>query len=593
MADKSVTFDILARDRASKAFGSATRSSGKLHHALLGIGKVAGKLALAGVLAVGAGVGLLGAQMAGGVKSAIDYAAAQKQTEAVIKSTGGAAHVSVKDVQSYAATLEGVAGVSDDMVISGENLLLTFTSIRNEAGKGNDIFNQATKTSLDLSLALGQDMKSSAIQVGKALNDPIKGVTALQRVGVSFTESQKKQIKTLVDSGHTLQAQKLILAELNKEFGGASKAAGESFAGAMGRAKNALSDVWRSVGFLLLPKLTQLGNWLAGTGVPALQVFFDVLTGQRKISEFSGGMQRVAAVAMTVRNIFFDRVVPAAKALWGGIGRVKDASVSLWGVLRSGYQLILPGLRMVIGNVKAAIDDLRKSGIDWKTLFASLGPVLKVVGGVIIGVVVFAVVMLTTQIRIAAAAFRYVIVPAGKMFSRVFVGVMGAVLHAATVAFGWIPGIGPKLRSAERSFAAFRNNVNNALNGIHSHKTINFTIKVNGRTASVTQIGNAFNIKSGGHTVQALAGGGRLRAGETALIGEAGPELWRPDSAGQVIPLTPSGGGRGGGGTANLQVNVTQPLASERDIAVAVVRALSSPSNSVTLKSLARALGVA
>src|SRR5262245_66611796 len=76
-----------------------------------------------------------------------------------------------------------------------------------------------------MSAALGQDGKASAIQLGKALNDPIKGVTALQRVGVSFTKSQKNQIKALVESGNTLGAQKVILRELGKEFGGAAKAA--------------------------------------------------------------------------------------------------------------------------------------------------------------------------------------------------------------------------------------------------------------------------------------------------------------------------------------------------------------------------------
>jgi phage-related minor tail protein len=97
--------------------------------------------------------------------------------------------------------------------------------VRNEVGKGNDIFDQATGIITDMSVALGQDTSSSAIQLGKALNDPIKGVTALQRVGVSFTASQKEQITTLVESGKTLDAQKLILAELGKEFGGAAEAA--------------------------------------------------------------------------------------------------------------------------------------------------------------------------------------------------------------------------------------------------------------------------------------------------------------------------------------------------------------------------------
>ena len=118
--------------------------------------------------------------------------------------------------------LERKTGVDGDQIQSGENMLLTFTNVRNEVGKGNDIFNQATSTVLDMSVALGQDTKSSAIQLGKALNDPVKGVTALQRVGVTFTAQQKDQIKTLVDSGNTLDAQKIILRELDKEFGGSA-----------------------------------------------------------------------------------------------------------------------------------------------------------------------------------------------------------------------------------------------------------------------------------------------------------------------------------------------------------------------------------
>ena len=95
---------------------------------------------------------------------------------------------------------------------SAENLLLTFTNVRNEAGKGNDIFNQTVRLGTDMSVALGVDAKAAAMQLGKALNDPINGVTRLTRAGVTFTEQQKKQIKALQESGDILGAQKVILA---------------------------------------------------------------------------------------------------------------------------------------------------------------------------------------------------------------------------------------------------------------------------------------------------------------------------------------------------------------------------------------------
>jgi hypothetical protein len=61
--------------------------------------------------------------------------------------------------------------------------------------------------------------------VGKALNDPIKGVTALGRAGVQFTAQQKEQIAALVESGDVAGAQTIILQELETQFGGAAEAA--------------------------------------------------------------------------------------------------------------------------------------------------------------------------------------------------------------------------------------------------------------------------------------------------------------------------------------------------------------------------------
>ena len=59
-------------------------------------------------------------------------------------------------------------------------------------------------------------MTNAAVLVGKALNDPKKGLTALRRVGVQFTDAQEDQIKALVKSGKTMDAQKIILRELAK-----------------------------------------------------------------------------------------------------------------------------------------------------------------------------------------------------------------------------------------------------------------------------------------------------------------------------------------------------------------------------------------
>lgn len=271
MADRAVRFDFLGRDVSASRVGERVAHNYEGLGSKLGrVGKIVG-LALGGV-AVG-GIALLGKAMVQGAKDAQSYQTLGLKTAAVIKSTGNVAHISVKGIQQLAGRLESLSGVDEELIINSQNVLATFTRVRNEVGKGNDIFDQATLAALNMSSALGQDLQSSTIQLGKALNDPIKGITALQRVGVSFTKQQKDQIKTLVESGRTLEAQKLILAEITTEFGGAAKAAGGGLGGALARLKDAWGDMFRDIMGKALPALTNLTNWIAKVGVPKFGEF--------------------------------------------------------------------------------------------------------------------------------------------------------------------------------------------------------------------------------------------------------------------------------------------------------------------------------
>lgn len=206
-------------------------------------------------------VGFLGAQIVGNIgnfiKEAITARAAADalaaQTNAAIKSTGGVAGVTADHIDELANSIKRYSGVDDDAIKKGENLLLTFTDIRNAAGKGNDIFDQATKIMTDMSVALGTDASGSAIQLGKALNDPIQGISALTKVGVSFSDEQKKQIKNLQDGGNMMGAQRIILGELSREFGGSAAAMGKSSAGMLASAQNAISDMQKALGGVFLP----------------------------------------------------------------------------------------------------------------------------------------------------------------------------------------------------------------------------------------------------------------------------------------------------------------------------------------------------
>lgn len=191
------------------------------------------------------------------------------RTENVIKKMGDAANISADGVANLAGAISAKTGIDDEAIQAGQNLLLTFGNIRNEAGQGNDIFNQTTQLMTDMSAAMGTDAKGSAIQLGKALNDPVKGITALSRVGVSFTETQKEQIAGFVESGETMKAQKVILGELERQFGGAAAAMttpGEKASVAFGNLKE-------QIGTALLPVVESLSTTFTTKIAPAISTF--------------------------------------------------------------------------------------------------------------------------------------------------------------------------------------------------------------------------------------------------------------------------------------------------------------------------------
>ena len=248
------------KDEMSGPLGRIRKSIGGFDTQMKGVGDRAYKagqqvgtgIKRGAVIAAGA-IGLISTQVYAGLKSLADLEKATIQTNAVLKSTKGVAGQTSESIRAMSEEFENLNATMDDKVIqSGANVLLTFTNIRKQA------FKPTLEAALDLSQAMGQDLQTSIVQVGKALNDPIRGLTSLQRIGVSFTEQQKKQIKALVESGQTLKAQKIILAELNREFGGSFKAAGKSAEGTLAGIGDAVEDLQKALAQGLFPVIQKL-----------------------------------------------------------------------------------------------------------------------------------------------------------------------------------------------------------------------------------------------------------------------------------------------------------------------------------------------
>lgn len=192
---------------------------------------------------------IAGALAVGGVTSSIIEAtrkqeAAVKQLEQGLASTGGVVGRSLDELVKKAGELQNATTFGDEDIIAAQSKLVTFTKVIDEQ------FDKTIDAALDLSARMGTDLTSSVVQLGKALNDPVKNLSALSRAGIQFTDSQKDLIKNLVETNRLADAQKIILSELETQFGGSAEAARDTFGGSLTGLSNAFGDLFEASGSL-------------------------------------------------------------------------------------------------------------------------------------------------------------------------------------------------------------------------------------------------------------------------------------------------------------------------------------------------------
>jgi tetratricopeptide (TPR) repeat protein len=154
-----------------------------------------------------------------------------------VKNNGGAVGRTAEQLAEAATELQSVTTFSDDAIQSMQALLLKFSSIR------GDEFDRATQSTLDLAAALGTDLPAAAKLIGRALEDPIAGLSRLARAGIIFSAQQKRVIEGLVNTGKSAEAQRVILDALDAKVKGSAAAMRNNFGGALTGLKNAFGDL--------------------------------------------------------------------------------------------------------------------------------------------------------------------------------------------------------------------------------------------------------------------------------------------------------------------------------------------------------------
>ena len=239
-------------DKASTKTGKGTKKLSSIFQNTAGsiaavqgpLGPVAGRISAIGaiigrvnplMLVFTAGMVGIGLAVTKTVKAISNLEVQQGKLNALLKATGNAAGLVGRDIEIMAeaigkGTLASVQGARD-----AAGVLLTFKSITGET------FEETLKLTQDLAAVGFGSMKTAALQLGKALEEPEIGLSALRRVGVSFTEQQKEQIKVLAMTGRQMEAQAIIIKTLKQQVGGAGEGAAGGLAGAYDTLKENLT----------------------------------------------------------------------------------------------------------------------------------------------------------------------------------------------------------------------------------------------------------------------------------------------------------------------------------------------------------------
>lgn len=191
------------------------------------------------------------------VAAADTQAKAEAKVQQAIKSTSMAAGLSFEQLKTYASELQNETLFGDEEILNNATAqLLTFTNIAGEN------FKRTQAVALDLSTVLDGDLKSASIQLGKALNDPVKNLSALSRSGIQFSEEQREVINTLAKTNRLAEAQGVILDELERQYGGQAKAAAKVGTGALKQLQNSWGDFMEQIGAAMMPFVNKVAGAL-------------------------------------------------------------------------------------------------------------------------------------------------------------------------------------------------------------------------------------------------------------------------------------------------------------------------------------------
>jgi hypothetical protein len=374
--------------------------------------------AITGVLAVG---------VAKATAAAEKGATANARLDNVLKQMTGDTGKASAAAKAHAEALAKVTGVDDDVIKGGQAILATFQSVADTAGRTGGTFDRATQAAVDLAATGFGSVESNATSLGKALEDPIAGLSALRRQGITFTEEQQNLIASLVESGDQLGAQTLILDAIEKQVGGTA----EATANATDKMGESWDEIMEVLGQAVLPIIDLLADKLAGATEW-------VQKNQTAVLAIIGTLAGFAAAVFAVN---------AALKVYQAVTAVIAVATKVWTGIQAAFNLVMS--LNPVGLVVLAIAALVAIIVTAYQRSETFRKIVQKVGDVLKNVLVGAFNAVKNAVKAVVDWFRQAIDWIGELFDKIKSGPLGGIINTIGNIFGgaapevWFHHTGP------------------------------------------------------------------------------------------------------------------------------------------------------
>lgn len=203
-----------------------------------------------------------------------------------------------KRMAAYADSINRATGIDDEQIKLVQKKLLVFKNVRASADETGEAFDRATSAAVDLAAGGFGTLETNAKLLGRMLESPATNLDKLNRAGITFTDTEKRKIIALQESGKLFEAQDMVL----KSIEGRVQGLAEESATPLDKLNGLFAQLGDEIGERMLPFLDE--------AIGKLTDFLATAAGQRTLERIIKAFEDLA------RNIGFVVDVLISLATW-------------------------------------------------------------------------------------------------------------------------------------------------------------------------------------------------------------------------------------------------------------------------------------